>query len=68
MTTFTIDGHDYLDDNGKVYSADGRFEGEVFKSACGEYWIFDGDTSGQVHENEPGAYETARAALIAGNI
>ena len=65
--TFTFDGHDYSDSNGRINDSAGQFEGEVFKSACGEYWIYDGDTSGRIHENEIDAYATAREALIDGN-
>ena len=78
MTTFTQDGHDYTDKamgNGRVgndrhyiYDAAGTFMGEVFKSCCGEYWIYDGDTCGTIHENEPDAYVTARQCLVAGII
>lgn len=66
-STFTHDGHYYSDSGGRIYDSAGQFEGEVFKSACGEYWIYDGDTSGQLHENETDAYAKARLALITGN-
>lgn len=66
MDTFMQDGHEYHDNNGHIYeSTTNIYVGEVFKSPCDGYWIFDGDASGQIHENEPSAYVQARGALIA---
>ncbi len=67
--TITYDGHDYTiaARTGHIYDSAGQFQGQVFKSECGEYWIGDGDTCTYIHENENQARKLAILATITGN-
>ncbi|MBG23710.1 MAG: hypothetical protein CMF22_10340 [Idiomarinaceae bacterium] len=63
-----FDGHtyEYNTNDECVYDAWGLYMGAVFKSACGEYWIYDDgeNAGGMVHENEDEALKAAIILLI----
>ena len=65
--TIVLDGHEYLDADGRIYDRTGELVGTVLLDVAKEYWIVEPTDAGDgwlIHVNEPDARETAIRGLI----